>query len=458
MGTLQDTANQLGITRQMRRVPSTGKMVSDFYYKGQKLEGANALGTAVQIAQALQNVEAYNAAKDAYTANPNVITGTDLQAKSAQVNLAGTNPTQFSNTGRSATDIARAKAISNAVGQQNITNANADLKAMTDLGYDYTGGEGDPLFWGTAGIVAAGLIGPAALGMMGSSGASSGAAGAAGSSSLSPAFDGYSLGGSSGISAGAGYGGIGASSIPSTSSILSGASSALGGGDMNVLSGITGGSSGSGLTGALLTTGSNLIGNLVGGQQQQAAAGAASGAQIQASNAAIAEQRRQFDAMQKLLQPYVEAGTGAVSQQSALAGAQGPEAQRAAIDAISQSPEMQALVQQGENAILQNASATGGLRGGNVQGTLAQFRPQMLSNLINQQYSRLGGLTGIGQASAAGVGAAGQALGSNIAQQYGNIGSAQAGGILGAAQGRSQMVNAPLQALGTLYGQTGGIF
>ncbi|WP_449405980.1 hypothetical protein [Massilia phosphatilytica] len=36
-------------------------------------------------------------------------------------------------------------------------------------------------------------------------------------------------------------------------------------------------------------------------------------------------------------------------------------------------PRFQALQQQGNDAILANASATGGLRGGNVQGALGQF-------------------------------------------------------------------------------------
>ena len=174
------------------------------------------------------------------------------------------------------------------------------------------------------------------------------------------------------------------------------------------------------------------IGGALGGAfEGSESVGQASGVQQQAAQAGIDEQRRQFDAIQKLLQPYTEAGTGALTQQQALLGMGAPGAQQQAIAALQGSPQFQALQQQGENAILQNASATGGLRGGNVQGALAQFRPALLSSLIDQQYSRLGGLTSIGQNAAAGVGNAGMSTGTNIATLLGRQGQAQAGGILG---------------------------
>ena len=214
------------------------------------------------------------------------------------------------------------------------------------------------------------------------------------------------------------------------------------------------------------------------------------------SQLAIDEQRRQFDAVQKILQPFVAAGGGALGayapyqaagagalptlqqyaqagapaleQQQALLGLRGPEAERAAIQRISGGEQFKALAQQGEESLLQRASATGGLRGGNIQAALGQFRPALLSNLIEKQYGQLGGLaatggtvaqnlatagmgaTGelarIGQASAAGVGSAGTAAGTNIGNIYGtqgaNIanllgqqGAAQAGGEI--AQGRA---------------------
>ena len=186
------------------------------------------------------------------------------------------------------------------------------------------------------------------------------------------------------------------------------------------------------------------------------------------SQLAIDEQRRQFDAVQKILEPFVSAGAPALKQQQALLGLSGPEAERAAIERISGGEQFKALAQQGEEALLSRASATGGLRGGNIQGALAQFRPQLLSNLIEKQYGRLGGLTELGQSSAAGVGAAGTAAGTNIGNIYGtqgtNItnllgqrGAAQAGGEIAQGRAYGAFPTAIASGLG-IYSGLGGKF
>lgn len=198
------------------------------------------------------------------------------------------------------------------------------------------------------------------------------------------------------------------------------------------------------------------IGGITGAKQAGEAAEAAGEVQAGAAQLGIEEQRRQFDRMMEVLSPYTQAGVGALERlqpyeragvgalesQQALAGLRGPEAQRAAIDQLAASPEFQAQVEQGERALLQRAAATGGLRGGNVQEALAQFRPAMLSDLINQQYSRLGGFTQLGsqtatnlaqlgQASAAKQGAGALESGAAISGLLGEQGAARAGGILG---------------------------
>jgi hypothetical protein len=177
----------------------------------------------------------------------------------------------------------------------------------------------------------------------------------------------------------------------------------------------------------------DVFGGITGASQAADAAEAAGRTQSAASQAGIDEQRRQFDTFVELMAPYLTAGQGALSGQQALIGLQGQEAQQQAISGFEQSPFFQSLTQQGENAILQNASATGGLRGGNTQAALAQFRPQILNALIEQQYGRLGGLSTLGQASAAGQASAGMQLGQNVSGLLGQQGAATAGGQL--AQG-----------------------
>lgn len=209
----------------------------------------------------------------------------------------------------------------------------------------------------------------------------------------------------------------------------------------------------------LAIAGATLAGGLISSSAQRRAASTAAKAQTQAAEAGIAEQRRQFDTVQQLLRPYVEAGTSSLGQQLALAGVSGPEAQQAAIQAIEQGPQFEALVEQGEEALLQQAAATGGLRGGNIQGALAQFRPQMLSSLIEQQYWRLGGLTATGQASAAGQAQAAQTTGSNISNLLQQQGAATAGAALARGQATANMWGDITGTVGQIAGMSqGGVF
>lgn len=206
---------------------------------------------------------------------------------------------------------------------------------------------------------------------------------------------------------------------------------------------------------AVAVAGSSLVGGMMASDAQSEAAGQASASQVESTRMGIEEQRRQFDAVQRILQPFVTAGTQGLSGQSDLLGLNGAASQQAAIDAISRSPMFGELAKQGEEAILQNASATGGLRGGNTQGALAQFRPSLLSALIDQQYARLGGFTSLGQNAAAGVGNAGMASGNAVTQLLQQQGAAQAGGALAAGRAQAQGINSVAGAIGQIAGRGG---
>ncbi len=197
---------------------------------------------------------------------------------------------------------------------------------------------------------------------------------------------------------------------------------------------------------------SDFIGDITGANKQAKAADKASGLQYEAAMAGVDESRRQFDALQNLLKPFVNAGTSSLGQQMALLGLNGAGAQGNAIGALKASPAFTSALQTGENRILQNASATGGLRGGNTQAALAQFAPALLSQTINDQFSRLGGLTSLGQNAAAGVGNAGIATGSNIANLLQQGGAAQAGGVLAKGNAQASNMQNLLKLGGTLLG------
>ena len=181
----------------------------------------------------------------------------------------------------------------------------------------------------------------------------------------------------------------------------------------------------------------DLLGDITGATAAGQAAERGAATQAAAAGAGIEEQRRQFDKLVELMAPYIQAGTGALGQQQALIGLGGPEAERAAIERISGGETFKALTAQGEEALLQKASATGGLRGGNIQAALSQFRPSILNALIEQQYGRLGGLTQLGQTSATGQAGSGMTSASNIANLFANQAAATAGGqIAGGNVGR----------------------
>lgn len=176
-------------------------------------------------------------------------------------------------------------------------------------------------------------------------------------------------------------------------------------------------------------------GAVIGGIASSGAAGKAADAQTDAAEMSTEEQRRQFDKVQELMKPYVDAGNSALTGQTDLLGLNGADKQASAIQGLKMSPEYEALLQQGEESLLQNASATGGLRGGNTQAALSQFRPQLLAQLIESRFGKLGSITGLGQASAAGTAAAAQNTGNNISQLLTQAGQAKAGNYL--AQGQA---------------------
>lgn len=206
---------------------------------------------------------------------------------------------------------------------------------------------------------------------------------------------------------------------------------------------------------AVAVVGSNLIGGMMSSSAQSNAANTAAGAQTQAAQLGVDENRRQFQQVQALLSPFVNAGTSALGQQKNLLGLNGAGPQQAMIDQLQTMPAFTSALKLGENSILANASATGGLRGGNVQAALAQYSPQLLAQAINDQYNRLGGIVSLGQNAAAGVGNAGMATGSNISNLLQQSGAAQAGAALAGGRAQAGFYNQLGGALGTYAGMGG---
>jgi len=140
-----------------------------------------------------------------------------------------------------------------------------------------------------------------------------------------------------------------------------------------------------------------------------------------------------------MLKVYRDAGPQSLKMQQDILGINGPEAQQSAYDLMRKGPAYQTMLKEGERGILQNASATGNLRGGNTQDALSRYAPTLLNSLMQQQYGNLGGITGLGanavqlQSNAA-LNAAQLGMGARSAQ-----GSATASGLLAQGRGQSDM-------------------
>ncbi|MFA5040004.1 MAG: hypothetical protein WC464_00020 [Bdellovibrionales bacterium] len=200
----------------------------------------------------------------------------------------------------------------------------------------------------------------------------------------------------------------------------------------------------------------NVVGGITGASQAADAASAAAGTQAASAQSGIEEQRRQFDAIVKMMSPYLQAGESALGQQQTLLGLRGASDQQSAINQLQQSPFFQAQLQQGQNAMLQNASATGGLRGGNTQAAMGMLAPQLLNQTYQQQLAQLGGLSQLGQSSAGLQANAGQASAANIANLYGQQGAALAGGQMAQGGVAGSSFNTLLQGAG-LFAGVGGM-
>jgi len=212
------------------------------------------------------------------------------------------------------------------------------------------------------------------------------------------------------------------------------------------------------------------IAKIFGAAKQKKAVGQASAAQQAAAQAGIDLTQGQLDQNQgnldktlATLLPFLSQGQQAVTAQGDLLGLQGDEEQAAAIASLKDSPLFKSLFRTGEETILQNASATGGLRGGNLTGSLANFGSDTLAKVIQQQLGNLGGLTATGL-GAAGTGAAATTaaggISADLAQQISALlngqGAAKAGGILGKANANQQIYSGIADAAGDIVGALAG--
>lgn len=133
------------------------------------------------------------------------------------------------------------------------------------------------------------------------------------------------------------------------------------------------------------------------------------------------------------------------------------DAQQAAIDSLVESPGQRFIRERAQKGLLANASAIGGLGGGNVRSGLVQQGAGFAQQDLENRFSRLQALIGSGQNAAAQVGSFGQAAATNIGQLQQQAGQARASGILGQQQANAQLAQ-PLLSAGLGAAAGSGLF
>lgn len=198
--------------------------------------------------------------------------------------------------------------------------------------------------------------------------------------------------------------------------------------------------------GAVIGAGSSLISS----SNAADAATQAANTQAAANQAAIAEQAREYDLAQQRSAPWLAAGKSALSGQSDLLGLNGSSSQQTAINNLQNSALYKSLFRNGQDTVLNNAAATGGLRGGNATTSLYNLGQDTLSSVIQNQLANLGGISGTGQSSANSLNSSGSSTASAISSLLSQTGAAQGGGILSSTAASNSGLTGVSSALNNL--------
>lgn len=222
-----------------------------------------------------------------------------------------------------------------------------------------------------------------------------------------------------------------------------------------------------------ILAGATLLGSGISALGSSSAANTAAGAQEQA----IQEQMQMFQQVQKEEQPFIQGGGNALQSYLQALGigpggggfGTGPLSAPFNPSNLAQTPGYQFTLGQGEQAILDNATATGGVGGGNTRKALTGYATGLADQTFQQQLqdymaqqaqgsNQLQNLITGGANAAANLGSQSTQVGANIAGNIGNIGAYNAAGTLGATNALSGGLNsiASTYLLSNFLGGGGG--
>lgn len=202
------------------------------------------------------------------------------------------------------------------------------------------------------------------------------------------------------------------------------------------------------------------VGTVAAGAIAAGAAGSAANTEADASKNASQVQLGMFNQTEANEAPYLAAGGNALTALESGIGigpgtnntGTGPLNAPFTMADFQNSPGYQFQLQQGENAVLNNASATGGVNSGNTLKALTQYGQGVANQdywnaynayttAQNQKFGQLQTLAGSGQNAAANLGALGAQTGASVGNNIVNAGNASAAGTVGAANAVNNGIN-----------------
>jgi len=205
-------------------------------------------------------------------------------------------------------------------------------------------------------------------------------------------------------------------------------------------------------TAAAIVGGISAVGSFFGAREQASASTEAANLQAQAAQRGQDLSAQQFAQTQERLDPFISGASGAFERQQALSGALGPEAQQQAFSQFQESPNVAFLREQGLRGIDTQASARGQLGSGSREKARIGFSQGLALQDFNNQFNRLGAVTGTGLGAAQSLAGFGSQSAGQQAQLIGQAGAAQAQGAIGRGQAFQSGLAGIGQGLGTAIG------
>lgn len=181
--------------------------------------------------------------------------------------------------------------------------------------------------------------------------------------------------------------------------------------------------------------------------KQAGAAKSAARAQQRAASSAIEQTQMNYDRTQQDLQPYIDAGKGAIAKMQSLNSGD--------FSSFKQSPDYQFRFDQGLQALDRSAAARGSLFSGGHSADLIGYGQGMASQSYNDFYNRLAALSQGGQGAAANLGSVGTGNAASIGGYLQNAATAQGNAAINSANANSNMVGQLAGLAGNYFGQRG---